>query len=641
MQSKDRRLASDSSAHIRDASDFLSRGKLPAARTALLTALKSDPNSLPAMQLLGIVLCEQGKHEEALTYLQRAVATAPTRASVRSNLAKALHLAGQLSPALVEFQIARRLAPQVAQVHLGLGNVLLDLGMDDKALTSYLEALRCAPDLADAHLNAAKILASRDEHGAAKKAFDRFLELEPEAADGLFGRVASQQALCDWDGYEERVARLIQLVRQGRSPSGSAFLLTTICDDNQVLKRAAQREASFLSSKLKIPFRKPTVRPEARIHIAYVSADFRTHAISHLAAGLFEAHDRKRFEVIGISLGADDGSPIRERVVKSFDRFEDVCGQTSDAIASRIRDLRVDIAVDLMGYTRKAKPAIFLNRVAPIQVNFLGFPGTSGMQSMDYIVVDPYIATDDFQKHVSERPVILPDSYQVNDDIRLINPHTPSREQEGLPSTGFVFCCFNHVRKITPRIFDVWMRILRNVDRSVLWLLAAAPPAVANLQAAAEARGVRANRLVFAEHRELDQHLARIRLADLFLDTFPYTAHTTASDALWVGCPIVSLVGNTFASRVCGSLLRTVGLPELAVFSLDAYETLALRLATQPEELITLKARLAEYRRTSPLFDTKRFCRNIEVAYLEMARIAAGGKRPTEIDVRKLSRALP
>jgi protein O-GlcNAc transferase len=362
------------------------------------------------------------------------------------------------------------------------------------------------------------------------------------------------------------------------------------------------------------------------------------HATSYLAAGLFEAHDRNRFEVIGISLGPDDGSGMRQRVVQAFDRFEDVHNETNASVIRRIRDLKVDIVVDLMGYSRKARPSVLLNRVAPVQVNFLGFPGTTGMGSMDYIVADPFIATDDLRRNVSEKLVILPDCYQINDDRKAIADRTPTRADEGLPDFGFVFCCFNHVRKITPHMFDAWMRILSEVQDSVLWLLGTAPSAVANLRAAAEKRQVSAERLIFAERQPLEQHLARIRLADLFLDTFPCNAHTTASDALWAGCPVLSMTGNTFASRVCGSLLMTIGLPELAVQSLDAYERLALRLASQPGELEVLKARLQKNRLTSPLFDTRLFCHNLERAYEEMFRRAASGDPPAEINVAALPR---
>jgi predicted O-linked N-acetylglucosamine transferase (SPINDLY family) len=357
------------------------------------------------------------------------------------------------------------------------------------------------------------------------------------------------------------------------------------------------------------------------------------HATSYLAAGLFEAHDRKRFEVIGVSLGANDKSSMRERVVKAFDRFEDVHGQANETIIRRIRDLNVDIAIDLNGFKRNARPAVFLNRVAPIQVNFLVFPGTSGMKTMDYIIADRFIATEDLRRNVSEKMVLLPNCYQANDDKKEIAEYTPRRDEEGLPPAGFVFCSFNQARKITPQMFDVWMRVLRDVPDSVLWLLSAAPAVIANLRASAERRSIDGQRLVFADHRPLDQHLARIRLADLFLDTFPCNAHTTASDALWAGCPVVTLTGNTFASRVCGSLLTTIGLPELSVETLKEYEELVLRLARHPQELQILKGRLAGNRLTSPLFDTKRFCLNLERAYEEMSRLARMGKAPEDIDV--------
>lgn len=622
---------------LQAAKGHLERGQLPAARGILLKTLRAYPDALPALQLMGVVACELGQHETAIDHLKRAIRIHPGSASALFNLGKAQRLAGLPDDAIASLAAAIRLAPEMPQIYLEHGNALLDKERDDEALANYGRALQIDPYLASAYLNSGSVLLKKGAGEAAKAAFERFLELEPDDPDGLFGRANCQQDYCDWQDYDARILKLQELARKDRTSARTSLFLSTVCDDNALLRTAADNEMRLVRGVGSTPERKRRPKPDGRIRIAYVSADFRRHPVAYLAAGLFEAHDRRRFEIVGISVGPNDNSDMRHRLEQAFDRFEDLQYKKAEAIAGRIRELDVDIAVDLTGHTKHAKTQLFLRRPASIQVNFLGFPGTMGGDAFDYMVVDPFIATDDLRRNASEKLVILPDCYQPNDYKRQIADATPTRLEEGLPATGLVFCCFNHMRKITPEIFDAWMRILSRVDGSVLWLPGTVAPAVANLRAEAERRGVNSNRLVFAERKPLEQqHLARIRLADLFLDTFPYTAHTTATDALWAGCPVVTMSGNSFASRVCGSLLRTAGLPELAVSSLGAYEALALRLAGQPDELRVLKARLTENRHTSPLFDTRLFCSNLERAYEEMVRIAATGGRPAEIDVREL-----
>ena len=359
--------------------------------------------------------------------------------------------------------------------------------------------------------------------------------------------------------------------------------------------------------------------------------------------GLFEAHDRKRFDVIGVALNAADESAEYRRSREAFDVFLDVHAHKGvDTIAQMMREREVDIAIDLMGFTANARSGLFVRRAAPIQVNFLGFPGTSGIPNMDYMVVDPFIATSELRRAASEKLVILPDCYQCNDSKRPPIGDVPSRADCGLPERGFVFSNFNAQRKITPQVFAVWMRILQRVEDSVLWLYVGpegptGDTAARNLRREAAKHGVAPGRLVFAGPLPGEQHMARLALADLNLDSFPYTSHTTGSDALWAGCPIVTLAGTSFPSRVCGSLLTTIGVPELVTTNFDDYETLAVELAGNRERLDRIKQKIIQGRATSPLFDTQRFCRNLEKAYEEMIRIAATGSRPAEIDVRSLA----
>jgi predicted O-linked N-acetylglucosamine transferase (SPINDLY family) len=355
-----------------------------------------------------------------------------------------------------------------------------------------------------------------------------------------------------------------------------------------------------------------------RIRIAYVSADFRIHAVAQLAAGVFEQHDRTRFETNAISLASDDRSPIRRRLEKSFDRFIDAHDQSDADVAKLLRDMEIDIAVDIMGFTQGARSTIFGRRPAGIQVNYLGFPGTMGAPYMDYILADKTIIPEESRAHFAETVVYLPHSYMPNDSKRAIG-QTPSRAEAGLPQKGFVFCTFNNLFKITPGMFDIWMRLLLSVEGSVLWLSQPNSAAIRNLKREAEARGISGTRILFAPFvTEPGAHLARLSLADLFLDTLPYNSHSTACDALWAGVPLVTLEGTSFAGRVGASLLSAIGLSELIAHSASEYEGIALRLARDSVALESVKEKLARNRVTHPLFDTARFTRNLEAAYVTM-----------------------
>jgi predicted O-linked N-acetylglucosamine transferase (SPINDLY family) len=370
-----------------------------------------------------------------------------------------------------------------------------------------------------------------------------------------------------------------------------------------------------------------------KIRLAYVSADFHAHATAHLMAGVFEAHNRDRFEINAISLGPDDTGELRSRLLASFDRFIDVRQKTDQEAAAIIRQLETDIAVDLKGYTLNHRAEIFVHRPAPIQASYLGYPGTMGGDFIDYIIADKIVLPDEQRAYYTENIAYLPDTYQCNDSKRRIADTTPKRTDAGLPEQGFVFCCFNNNYKIMPEMFDIWMRLLCAIEGSVLWLLEDNPAAARGLRREAEARGLAPERLVFAPRMPSAEHLARHRLADLFLDTLPYGAHTTASDALWAGLPVLTCKGTTFAGRVASSLLSAAGMPETSVNSLADYEAEALRLARDKPALAALKAKLARTRDTCPLFDTARFTRNLEAAFQTMVERQNRGERPTTFAV--------
>jgi protein O-GlcNAc transferase len=641
-------------------------GRFAEAKRLLLAAAKDRQATTEILQLLGAVCSELGENEEAAGYLRQAAAIAPRSASAHFNLGNVLLKAAQYQDALAGFTRALALKPRAAPFLAASADALVKLRRHEEAIARYRQAIAAAPDAPHAHENLGRLLYKLDRPKEAVKslqqvirlapgnidaiallgkillglnfipqaleAFSDVLRRNPDHAGSLAGLMQGRQSLCSWPDYDRNRERLFDLVRQQKVVA-RPFVLLLLSDEPELHLATASRVSRYEPGETLDCF--PARAQQGRkIRLAYVSADFKRHAVSFLAARLFSHHDRGTFEVFGFSLGQDDGSDTRRRVMAGFDGFFDVREKSSEEIAQQMRSMEIDIAIDLTGHTRDNRQAVFRNRAAPIQVNYLGYPGTSGADYMDYIILDPYIATERVRGNLSEKPVILPDCYQVNDRERPFPEAMPSRADCGLPERGFVYCTFNGAQKITPEVFDVWMRILKAVDGSVLWLLGDRQTVIGNLRREANARGVSPDRLIFGAFMELERHLPRYRLADLFLDTLPYGGHTTTSDALWMGCPVLTCAGESFAARVAGSLLNTVGLPELITGDLRDYEALAIALAGQPERLAAMRAKLAEVRLTTPLFDTARFTRNIERAYLEMWSLFEAGEAPREIVVR-------
>jgi predicted O-linked N-acetylglucosamine transferase (SPINDLY family) len=453
---------------------------------------------------------------------------------------------------------------------------------------------------------------------------DRALALDARAPNAYSARLHAQLQIADWRGLDARLALLATRVARERIVENPFYVLT-LEDSGWLQRRAAETWAreEFAEQGALGPI---GVRAAGeRIRVGYFSADYRDHATMHLMAGLLELHDRDRFEVTGFSFGPAVRDAVRARVESACERFIDVGHRSDREVAGLSRELGIDIAVDLKGYTGDARPGIFAHRAAPVQVGYLGYPGTLGAAYVDYLIADRTVVPEGSEGYYREQLLYLPDSYQVNDAKRRIAVRRYEREELELPREGFVYCCFNSNYKILPATFGVWMRILGRVPGSVLWLLEDNAEAAKNLRAAAAGHGVQPERLVFAPRVVVGEHLARHRCADLFLDTLPCNAHTTASDALWAGLPVLTCLGEGFAARVAGSLVRAVGLPELITESLAAYEELAVQLAGDAERLGALRARLERNRGTAPLFDTLRYTRHLESAYaLIHARRLAG-----------------
>ena len=442
--------------------------------------------------------------------------------------------------------------------------------------------------------------------------------------------------LCEWRDLDSHVAKLVADIEDNR-PATPPHGVFGLVDRLSIQRQAASTWASRMY-RAREPALPHAAKPAGgRIRVGYFSADFHQHATTSLIAEMIERHDRSGFEIFGFSFGPDVRDAMRERLSAGFDRFIDVRTNPGRDIARLSRELGIDIAVDLKGFTENERTDIFAHRAAPIQVNYLGYPGTMGADFMDYLIADPTLIPEDKQVAYQEKIVYLPHSYQVNDRQRRIDPAVRSREDLGLPATGIVFCCFHNVYKITPRTFERWLRIAEQVDGSVLWLLGDRQTSVRNLRREASARGVDPARLVFAPTLPQAEHLARQRAADLFLDAAPCNAHTTASDALWVGLPVLTLAGESFTARVAASLLNAIGMPELITSTPEEYEALAVDIATHPGLLRRLRDKLESNRLTTPLFDTEKFTRHLEDAYRQMHRRLRMNLSPDHIRVAETS----
>jgi protein O-GlcNAc transferase len=607
-------------------------------------------------------LDELERHEEALASCDRAIALRPALVEAHNNRANALKNLRRFEEALEGYDRTLTLRPDYADAINNRANVLKVLKRFDEALADYDRTIALEPDHADAFLNRGLVLAELNRHEQAVASFDRAIAIDPEHAEAFFSRgsalfvlrrleeaadslrralaidpeqnqlkglhLHTRMHLCDWTDFEALRAELATDAAN-RTVTTNPFHLLAAASTPAAQLQCARAFVARGCPAYPEPLWRGGRYAHERIRLAYLSSDLREHPVAYLTAGMFARHDRSRFETIAISFGKPRPSPLRERLRGSFERFVDAHMLSDRKVAQLIRDLEIDIAVDLNGHTDGARPDVFAHKPAPVQVNYLGYAGTLGQDYCDYIIADRFVIPEDSRADYAEQVVYLPDTFMVNDRERKISAHRPSRTEAGLPEEGFVFCCFNNNYKITPDVFDVWMRLLRQIEGSLLWLTTSNASAPINLRREAEKRGVSGERLVFAPTTALNEdHLARASLADLFLDTLYYNAHATAADALWTGVPVLTCAGQTFASRVAGSLLNAVGLPELITHSLPDYEALALRLARDPERLAALRQRLARNRVAFPLFDTDRFTRHIEVAYATMWERAERGEPP-------------
>jgi predicted O-linked N-acetylglucosamine transferase (SPINDLY family) len=642
-------------------------GKSRQAYEQFSEALKLNPNVPDTWNNRGTVCNDLSEYEAALSDFDRAISLNRTYAEAYANRGKSLLFLKRHDEALAAYDQALAIKPGLAESWLGRGNVSAALGRQNDALFAYDKALSIKSDLAQAWAARGNVLVDLNRHNEALVSFDKALAanrnlavawrgrghalinlgrhedaaqayekaqlLQPDLA-GLIGpRLRAKMQCCDWDGFDSDCSRLIQAIEDDKE-AVLPFDCLAVPTSLDVRLKCARSWVARLPSGGERLWRGERYAHD-KIRIAYVSADFRQHPVGYLAAGIFEGHDRSRFEIAGISIGPNDHSEIRARIERSFDRFMDCAALADEQIAERARAAEIDILVDLNGFTQYARTEIFRSRPAPVQVSYLGFPGTMGADFIDYIIADPVLIPPSHQYGYVEKVAYLPHSYLPHDATsRHASERVLERAEFGLPERGFVFCSFNAAYKFNPDLFRSWMRILETVGGSVLWLSQPNGAACSNLRKEAAAAGIDPDRLVFAQPLpSLADHIARQRLADLFLDAWPYNAHTAAGDALWAGLPVLTRIGETFAGRVAGSLLTALGLPELITESRQQYENLAINLATDSSTHAAIRDKLAHNRCSAALFDTSLYTRQLENLYQQMHRRLHAGASPDHLYV--------
>ena len=640
-------------------------GRLEQAWSQYHAVLQREPNHFDARPLLGVIAQQRGQPARAVELISAAIKISPHSPAAHNNLGVA-HLALQQTPqALQSFDCALALQPDHSDAlfnrgnallalrrlneavdsfravialdagHAGaynnLGNTLLELGQAQQAIEAFDRCLALQPDLADVHYNRGDALNALRRYEEAVASFEAARRLNP---DGAFtqGVLGDRMRLCLWDDFEPRLADVKQRVAAGL-PTISPLALLALDDDaalHQIAARTWVEAKHAAGSTREAPL---ACSDTHRLRIGYYSADFRNHPVSQQLIAVLEQHDKAAFEVFAFSFGPQVNDAMQQRVRAAVDHFIDISSRSDEQVAQLSRDLSIDIAIDLAGLTASARPGMFAARCAPVQASYLGYPGTTGADYIDYLLADAVTIPASHRQHYSEQIITLPGCFMPHDTTQALVVPPLTRAEAGLPEQGFVFRCYNSSYKILPETFACWMRLLQQVDGSVLWLNADNSATTANLRAQALAHGIAHDRLVFADRASLPLHHARNRLADLFLDTFPYGAHSTGADALWSGLPVLTRRGASFASRVCASLLTELDLPELITETAADYETTALRLARNPQELAALRDRLWSQRETCTLYKPAIWVCQLEQAYLAISQRAARGDAPEHLEI--------
>lgn len=648
---------------------YMTQSRVMEAIQNFSSAIECKPDFSEAYNNLGLALMEFGRPDEAVKVLDTAIASLPPMTVLFVNKAKALEAMSLRKAAIsflrtsreklgdqfelvtvladmetsdndfkkaeIDYKRALEIQPRSAVVHNNYANMLHSVGRFDEALVNYKLAVECDPKLYQAMQNICNILNIQKDYAQTLVYLEKVRALEPFSSYLTGMQMNARMHTCTWLDWDAHCEEVIAAVQEGRKATNPFPPLAYFESAALMTQSAALWVAQQVPPKNVLPPVRKIENPlNRKIRVGYFSADLHSHATALLMAGVFEAHDRQNFEWFAFSFGPEDHTALSQRVRSAFDRFIDVRNYSDRVIAQLAREMGIDVAIDLKGFTQDGRAGIFAERAAPVQVNYLGYPGSMGASYIDYIIADHVVIPDRLRRHYSEAVVRLPHCYQANDSQRPVADDTPSRESQGLPVHGRVLCSFNNNYKINPPVFDIWMRLLQRFPDCVLWLLKDNDLAAENLRKEAVKRGVDPDRLVFAPRLRNEQHLARHRLADLFIDTYPCNAHTTASDALWSGLPMVTCIGETFASRVAASLLTAMNLHDCICEDFTSYESKITQLLEDPAALLSLRQRTQDARMTSPVFDTPATARQLEAAYRNMVDQAVSGLAPASFDVR-------
>ena len=603
--------------NLKELLSLFSKGQLNKAKDACLKILKEEPSNFDILHLLGMINFKKNNYEECIKIFDKAIKIKPNYAQIFYNRGNVFLELKKYDDALKNYDEAIKIKPDYAEVYFNRGNTFKELNRLKEAIDSYNQAIKIMPNYIEAYNNLGNLFNEAKRTEEAIKCYKKIIKINSKF-DFLLGTlIHTKTILADWEFITNDLKELkYQIINNHKS--SPPFPVLSFYKSPELQKIVSE---IWIKEKFSIKkYLKPIVKKKSnkKIRIGYYSADFYDHVMSYLLINLFELHDKSKFEIIGFSLGPEKKDEMRDSISATFNEFHDVRLKSDAEIVTLSRDLNIDIAIDLMCFTQHNRFKIFLERCAPIQINFLGYPGTSGSDCMDYILADKTLIPKKFEKYYSEKIIFMPDTYKLDHPHRKVSDKNFTREELGLPKDGFVFCCFNQNYKITPDIFDIWMKILKHTKNSVLWLFENSKISSINLKKEAKTRNIDPSRIIFASRITQIEHIGRYKLADLFIDTLPYNAHTTACDGLWVGLPFLTLAGDSFASRVGASMLNAIDLPELITYTEKEYEKKAIELANNPNMLKKIREKLEKNKLSKPLFNAKLFTKNIESAYTKI-----------------------
>ena len=651
---------------FKEALNFYKSGQLNKSKEICLGILKNQPKHFDSIRLLSIISYLNKNYLEASKLINKAIKINSNQALAYYDQGTIFHQLEKFDLALKSYNKAIKINSKYSRAYYNRGNTLRELKRYESAIESFKKAIEINPNDFEAHNNCGNLFFELGKYNMALQSFDRAIKINPDYSDGyynlantlyelgqlknsidnynkaikinpsldfLLGKIIYVKSrICDWKfiDHDKNILKK-KILEKG---IGTQPMTTLSLYDSPSLQRI--NAENFVHEKFSLSRRFGPIKKRKsakKIRIGYYSADFYNHVMSYLLVHLFESHDKSRFEIFGFSFSPEKNDKIGQRIFNTFDKIINIKSKSDNEIVKISRDLNIDIAIDLMSFTLNNRFGIFVKKCAPIQINFLGYPGTSGSKCIDYILADKILIPEKFKKYYSEKIIYMPDSYKLDHPNRKVSDKIFTREELNLPKNGFVFCSFNKTYKITPNVFDIWMKILKQVKGSVLWLLEDNPTATNNLKLEANKRNIDSARIIFAKRTKMSDHLARHKVADLFIDTLPYNAHTTASDGLWVGLPFLTLVGDTFASRVGASMLKAIGLPELITYSENEYKNKAIEIATNPVLLKKIKKKLEKNKLSKPLFDAKLFTKNVESAYTKIYKNYIKNKNLQNIEI--------